>query len=61
MILSVDGVHFSYPGRDVLKEISFSVCQGDCISILGKNGTGKSTLLKCSGPYPDAPERIGFD
>ncbi|GAB6145235.1 ABC transporter ATP-binding protein [Desulfocicer niacini] len=47
MILSVDGVHFSYPGRDVLKEISFSVCQGDCISILGKNGTGKSTLLKC--------------
>jgi len=47
MILSVNGLDFSYPGRDVLKNISFSVCQTDCISILGKNGTGKSTLLKC--------------
>ena len=47
MILSIDGLRFSYPGRDVLKEISFTVCRGDSISILGKNGTGKSTLLKC--------------
>ena len=47
MILSVDNLDFSYPGRDVLKEIRFSVCQGESISILGKNGTGKSTLLKC--------------
>ncbi len=47
MILTVDGLTFSYPGRDVLNDISFSVRQGDCISILGKNGTGKSTLLKC--------------
>ena len=47
MILSVDQLSFAYPGRDVLKDICFTVSQGDCISILGQNGTGKSTLLKC--------------
>ena len=47
MILTVDSMQFSYPARDVLKDISFSISEGDCLSILGKNGTGKSTLLKC--------------
>ncbi|MEW6425495.1 MAG: ABC transporter ATP-binding protein [Bacillota bacterium] len=47
MILSVQGVEFTYPSRAVLKEIRFTVEKGDCLAILGPNGVGKSTLLKC--------------
>jgi iron complex transport system ATP-binding protein len=47
MILSVQGLRFTYPSRQVLDEISFSVDKGDCLAVLGTNGVGKSTLLKC--------------
>ena len=47
MSMSVDGLEFKYPSHYVLKEVTFSVQKGECLAILGTNGTGKSTLLKC--------------
>ncbi len=47
MILTVQGIRFSYPGRPVLSDIGFAVERGECLAVLGTNGTGKSTLLKC--------------
>jgi iron complex transport system ATP-binding protein len=47
MILSVQGLQFHYPARPVLEEASFSVERGEVLAILGTNGTGKTTLLKC--------------
>ena len=47
MILNVRGIKFHYPGRPVLDEASFSVDSGQVLTILGTNGTGKTTLLKC--------------
>ncbi|HHX86778.1 MAG TPA: ABC transporter ATP-binding protein, partial [Firmicutes bacterium] len=47
MILSVNGVAFRYPSHLVLKNVKFEVDNGDCLAILGTNGVGKSTLLKC--------------
>ena len=31
----------------VLKDISFNVEKGECLSIIGSSGSGKSTLLRC--------------
>ncbi|HHV34717.1 MAG TPA: ABC transporter ATP-binding protein [Syntrophomonadaceae bacterium] len=47
MILSVKNMAFSYPSREVLNSVSFAITEGKCIGVLGTNGTGKSTLLKC--------------
>ncbi|MGE9972581.1 metal ABC transporter ATP-binding protein [Candidatus Pseudoscillospira sp. SGI.172] len=45
-LLSCENVSFSYDGRLVAKEISFSVESGDYLCIVGENGAGKSTLMK---------------
>ncbi len=47
MNLIVEGLSFKYPSRRVLEDVSFSLNKGECLSILGTNGVGKSTLLKC--------------
>ncbi len=46
-VLTVDGVTFQYRSRPVLKEIDFSVNHHELLAILGPNGVGKTTLLKC--------------
>ena len=47
MSIEVKHLSFSYGDRPVLHDISFSVAQGEFLSILGPNGVGKSTLFRC--------------
>jgi iron complex transport system ATP-binding protein len=47
MILKVDGIKFSYNGRRVLDHVEFKVDKGELLTILGPNGVGKTTLLRC--------------
>ena len=47
MILSVDDLSFTYKSRETLKNINFSIQRGELTVILGPNGVGKTTLLKC--------------
>ncbi len=48
MRFEVENGCFSYPkGRQVLKNIRFSAERGSVVSILGPNGVGKTTLVKC--------------
>jgi ATP-binding cassette, subfamily F, member 3 len=43
----VKDLSFAYPnGSDLIGALSFSISKGDRIGIIGKNGKGKSTLLK---------------
>lgn len=42
----IDHIYKSFNDRTVLKDLSFTVQQGEFLTILGKSGGGKSTLLK---------------
>ncbi|QIB36557.1 ABC transporter ATP-binding protein [Ancylobacter pratisalsi] len=44
--LSVDNLSSGYAGAVVLREVSLSLAPGEILAVLGKNGMGKSTLLK---------------
>lgn len=47
MSIVVSGISYHYLNQSVLFEsVSFSVHQGEKVSIIGHNGIGKSTLLK---------------
>ena len=46
-MLKVEGLEFSYGDAKVLDGISFEAEEGHIVSILGPNGTGKTTMLKC--------------
>jgi iron complex transport system ATP-binding protein len=47
MMLSVNELKFMYRNKNVLSEIGFSIEQGQVVAVLGPNGVGKTTLLKC--------------
>ncbi|MDR2745808.1 MAG: ATP-binding cassette domain-containing protein, partial [Treponema sp.] len=46
-IIRVQGLSKSFGELRVLRDISFTVRQGEVVAILGPSGSGKSTLLRC--------------
>ena len=44
--LSSENIGISFSERQLFKNLSFGLTQGQRIALIGKNGTGKSTLLK---------------
>ena len=46
-ILKIEHLSKSFGAHVVLRDIDFTVNQGDVISIIGASGSGKSTLLRC--------------
>jgi len=47
MRIRVNNLNFSYGQKKIIHNLSFGVPSGAFLSIVGKNGTGKSTLIKC--------------
>lgn len=52
-VLTLSHVATGYHNHEIIKDVSLSVDEGEFIALIGSNGTGKSTLLKCiSGLLP---------
>ena len=45
-MLEVKNISCGYGGRDVVKELSFTVRTGEILAVTGPNGCGKTTLLR---------------
>jgi len=45
-ILELNNVHKSFGNQKILEDFTYTFKRGDRIGIIGKNGTGKSTLLR---------------
>lgn len=62
-IIEFDNVKFGYTKeKEILKDISFKINKGEMISIIGRNGAGKSTISKLiCGFYKPSFGKILFD
>src|SRR6267378_3974399 len=61
--VSVEHLSFSYPGSGdkVLSNVTFNVEGGERIAIIGPNGIGKTTLMRClAGELPPTSGRISW-
>jgi len=57
--LTVTGVHAAYGAVRVIDGVSLTVKAGETVALLGTNGNGKSTLMKCiMGMVPPAAGSI---
>ena len=60
-LLVVDGIETFYGSIQALRGVSFKVPAGSIVTLLGANGAGKSTTLKCiSGLVPAVRGTVSF-
>jgi branched-chain amino acid transport system ATP-binding protein len=45
--ITIDGIHAGYGAVRVIEDVSIRVAHGETVVLLGTNGNGKSTLMKC--------------
>ena len=45
--LTISGIHAAYGAVRVIEDVSIKVDAGETVTLLGTNGNGKSTLMKC--------------
>jgi urea ABC transporter ATP-binding protein UrtE len=60
-ILRVEGLRAGYGGEPVLQSVSLRVGKGEIVAVIGRNGVGKSTLMRTLiGLLPVGAGRIAF-
>ena len=61
-MLKIEGLNQYYGGSHTLRDVSFEAPGGAVTTVLGRNGMGKTTLLKClMGLLPVQSGRIEFE
>ncbi len=61
-LLEVEDIHTYYGNIEALKGISLTVEEGECVTLIGSNGAGKSTTLRSiSGLSPPRTGSIRFN
>ena len=61
-MLSVKALNQYYGGSHILRQVALDVPAGACTALLGRNGVGKTTLLKClMGLVPAATGKVEFE
>ena len=55
-ILEVNGIQKDFGSTQVLKNVSFTLEEGNALAIIGSSGSGKTTLLRCLN-FLDSPSR----
>ncbi len=61
-MLQVEGLNQYYGAAHILRGVSLAVQKGECLTLLGRNGVGKTTLLKClMGVLPVASGQVMFE
>ena len=45
-LLEISGLNKSFDDKEILKDINLSISKGKIVGLLGKNGVGKTTLIK---------------
>jgi branched-chain amino acid transport system ATP-binding protein len=61
-MMRVENLHAHYGKSHVLRGVTFSVGRGEVVSLLGRNGSGRSTTLKAlMGLVPPSAGRVDLD
>ncbi len=61
-MLEVIQLHAGYGRREIARDISFTVADGEVLTMIGQNGSGKSTVLKTlAGQLPPISGEIRID
>jgi len=61
-LLRVENLGVVVHGKSLLRDVSFDVCPGEIVALLGANGAGKSTLIAAiTGEISEHSGRIEFD
>ena len=47
-LLTYDSVEISFGGKDVVRDINFSLHSGEILGLVGESGSGKSTIIKAA-------------
>jgi len=61
-MIKFEGINQLYGGSQILWDLDLDIDKGACICLMGRNGVGKTTLLKClMGLLPIAAGTINVD